>query len=59
VSQVWEKLKLGWEKLCDFVGFVFSWDDILATKMSIKNMINAGFDFAAFKVESVNDKIDS
>jgi hypothetical protein len=59
VVQVWQKLKLGWEKLCDFVGFVFDWQDILHTKKAIKDMINSGSDFLAFKVESAKDKIDS
>ena len=52
-------MKLGWEKLCEFAGFLFSWQDILDTKTSIKGMINSGFDFAAIKIESVNDKIES
>ncbi|KAJ5175562.1 uncharacterized protein N7482_001439 [Penicillium canariense] len=55
---VWDKFKLGWEKLCDVVGFLFSWDDIIETKRTIKGLLNAGLDYAANNIEGVNVKIE-
>jgi hypothetical protein len=51
-------LKLGWEKLVELAGFLFSWQDILDTKDTIKELLNAGLDYAEFKVEGVNEKIN-
>lgn len=56
--QIWEKLKVGWDKLCKFAGFLFSWNDILETKDTIVGFLNAGLDMAANRVEGFNDKID-
>ncbi|KAH0372867.1 hypothetical protein KCU65_g919, partial [Aureobasidium melanogenum] len=55
---VWEKVKVGWEKLVDFVGFIFDWDDILATKDTISATITAGFGYAAIKMDDLTAKAD-
>ena len=52
-------MKVGWEKLCKFVGFLFSWSDILETKDTIVGFLNAGLDMAANRVEGFNSKIDT
>jgi hypothetical protein len=57
-SWVWEKVKVGWNKLVDFVGFIFNWDDIKQTKNSISSTINAGFDYAGIKIDDVAVKVD-
>ncbi|KAF7557530.1 hypothetical protein G7Z17_g514 [Cylindrodendrum hubeiense] len=57
-SWVWEKLKLGWNKLVEFVGFFFSWQDILETKETIKGLMNAGLDYVADGVEGFNSEIE-
>ncbi|KAG9758073.1 hypothetical protein KCU73_g4084, partial [Aureobasidium melanogenum] len=55
---VWEKVKVGWEKLVDFIGFIFNWDDILATKDTISATITAGFGYAAIKMDDLTAKAD-
>ncbi|KAL2679041.1 hypothetical protein Neosp_009797 [[Neocosmospora] mangrovei] len=57
-SWVWERLKIGWDKLCKFVGFMFSWSDVLETKDTVVSLVNAAFDTAANRVEGFNTTID-
>ncbi|RBR22926.1 uncharacterized protein FIESC28_04224 [Fusarium coffeatum] len=55
---IWEKVKVGWEKLVDFIGFIFSWDDILTTKDTISSTITAGLGYAAIKMDDISAKVD-
>ena len=55
---MWAKIKLGWEKLTEFIGFIFSWDDMMETKDTIIGLLNGGIDFAEHKVESLNEHVD-
>ncbi|KAK1774877.1 hypothetical protein QBC45DRAFT_489404 [Copromyces sp. CBS 386.78] len=55
---IWEKLQLGWEKLVDFVGFVFNWDDILATKDTISNTITAALGYGGSKIDHFSTRVD-
>lgn len=50
---------MGWQKLVDFIGFIFDWDDILTTKNTISNMLTAGFGYAALKMDDLAEKVDS
>ena len=45
MSWVFEKITVGVQALIDFIGFIFSWDDILTTSDSIVAVINAGLDY--------------
>ena len=45
VSWVFKKLGVLFDKLIDFLGFLFSWDDILDTTDSMVTMLNAGLDY--------------
>ena len=45
VSWVFKKLGVLFQKLIDFLGFLFSWDDILDTADSMVTMLNAGLDY--------------
>ena len=45
VSWVFKKLGVLLQKLIDFLGFLFSWDDILDTTDSMVTMLNAGLDY--------------
>ncbi len=56
--QVFEKLKVGWNKLVDFIGFIFSWDDIIDTKNTISSLLSAGFEYAAIKVDDLAENVD-
>ena len=56
--QVWNKIKVGIEKLIDFLGFMFDWDDILATKETVSSLITAGCDLAARKVGVAANTVD-
>lgn len=56
--QVFEKLKVGWNKLVDFIGFIFSWGDIIDTKNTISSLLSAGFEYAAIKVDDLAENVD-
>ena len=45
VSWVFKKLGVLLQELIDFLGFLFSWDDILDTTDSMVTMLNAGLDY--------------
>lgn len=45
VSWVFKKLGVLLQKLIGFLGFLFSWDDILDTTDSMVTMLNAGLDY--------------
>lgn len=51
-------MKVGWQKLINFIGFIFRWDDILATKNTISSTITAGFGYAALKMDDISTKVD-
>jgi hypothetical protein len=51
-SWVFEKIKIGWEKLCDFVGFLFSWGDIIDTKNTLSGLLTSNLSFVQGKVEA-------
>ena len=57
-QQVFEKIKIGWEKIKEVAGFLFSWTDILETKNSIKAVLNAGLDLGGDKLDSFVPQID-
>ncbi|KAL8867094.1 MAG: hypothetical protein Q9174_005883 [Haloplaca sp. 1 TL-2023] len=54
---VFEKLKVGWNTLCDFVGFLFNWDDIVQTKNTISQLLSANLDLAAEKVDQKRTEV--
>ncbi|KAL9106679.1 MAG: hypothetical protein Q9227_008331 [Pyrenula ochraceoflavens] len=55
---VWDKIKVGWQKLKDFVGFLFNWSDIKETKNTISALLTAGIGAAGDKVGDVEKKVD-
>lgn len=57
--QVFDKIKAAWDKLVEWIGFIFSWNDILETRDTINSVINAGLDFGAQKVEDVAARADA
>lgn len=56
--QVWEKIKVGWQKLKDFVGFIFNWGDIKDTKNTISSLITASIGAGSDKVGDLEKKVD-
>ncbi|KAF7870614.1 hypothetical protein EAF04_004358 [Stromatinia cepivora] len=56
---VFEKIKIAWDKVVEWIGFIFSWGDILETKDTISSIITAGVDLAADKVSWVEGKVDA
>lgn len=55
---MWNKIKLGIDKLIEFAGWLFDWEDILATKDSIKSLLNAGLEFGNQKLVTAEQKVD-
>lgn len=45
MSWVFEKITVGIQRLIDFLGFIFSWQDMLTTSDSIVAVINAALDY--------------
>ncbi|KAL2817704.1 hypothetical protein BDW59DRAFT_165860 [Aspergillus cavernicola] len=54
---IWTKIKVGLKALIDFVGFLFNWDDIIATKNQVSALITSGIDLTADKIGLVEDKV--
>lgn len=42
----------------DFIGFIFNWDDILATKNSISSTLTAGLGYAGLKIGDLMNGVD-
>ncbi|KAL9041546.1 MAG: hypothetical protein Q9180_001209 [Flavoplaca navasiana] len=57
VTGVFEKIKVGSNKLCDFIGFLFSWDDIVQTKDAISQLLSANLHLAAEMVEQKRTRV--
>lgn len=56
--QIFEKLKVGWNKLVDFISFISSWDDIIDIKNTISSLLSVGFEYAAIKVDDLAGNVD-
>lgn len=44
--------------MIEFIGFIFNWDDIIATKNQISTILTAGCELVANKLGSAADKVD-
>ncbi|KAK2758180.1 hypothetical protein FQN54_004024 [Arachnomyces sp. PD_36] len=58
LTWVWNKIKVGFEKLIEFIGYLFNWDDILQTKNQVSTLIDAGCDLAAAKAREDASAVD-
>ncbi|KAH8802584.1 hypothetical protein F5884DRAFT_683783 [Xylogone sp. PMI_703] len=58
VTWVWNKIKLGIDKLIEFAGFLFAWDDIIQTKNTISSLLNTGLDYASSQIINAEAKVD-
>ena len=56
--QVWNKIKLGWEKLLDFLGHLFGWDDIKNTSNDIYDLLVGGIDWISDGITKVEPKVE-
>ncbi|KAI1415785.1 hypothetical protein F5Y13DRAFT_186641 [Hypoxylon sp. FL1857] len=59
VSWVFEKLGAGLDKLIEYLGFLFEWDDILTTTDSLVTVLNAGLDYGQLKVRDLEKEAKS
>ncbi|KAH0836030.1 hypothetical protein FOPE_04183 [Fonsecaea pedrosoi] len=55
---VWEKIKLGWDKLLDFLGHLFGWDDIKNTSDDIYNLLLGSVDWISDGIHKVEPKVE-
>ena len=55
---MWEKIKVGWQKLKDFVGFLFDWGDIKETKNAISTLLTATIGAASDKFGDMEKKVN-
>ncbi|KAM6529570.1 hypothetical protein FALCPG4_007700 [Fusarium falciforme] len=56
MSWVFEKINVGMQKLIDFVGLIFQWEDVLDTSDSIVAFINAGLEYVQDQVSGLRAK---
>jgi hypothetical protein len=49
---------IGWELLKEFLAFLFDWPDIIRTTHSIKAWFDSGFDWAAEKIDDLDQLVD-
>jgi hypothetical protein len=57
-DSVKDKISVAIDKLIEFCGFIFSWDDILTTRKTISSFITAGLGYAATKVTQSEDTVN-
>ena len=59
ISWVFNKVLVAVEKLIEFVGFLFQWDDILQTADSINAIINAGLSYGKSQIGALKIAVDN
>ncbi len=57
-ERIFEKIKIAFKKLYEFLAFLFDWKDILVTKNAIKGFTLAMFDGFEENVHKLQDKVD-
>ncbi|KAL2414163.1 hypothetical protein ABEF95_004464 [Exophiala dermatitidis] len=55
---VWNKIKLGWQKLLDFLGHLFGWDDIKNTSNDIYDLLVGSIDWVSNGIAKVEPKVE-
>jgi hypothetical protein len=58
LERVWEKIKVAFEDLFEFIAFLFSWDDILRTKDALKEYTHAMFDGLQDGLDGMQNEIN-
>ncbi len=56
---IFAKVKVAWEQLQEWLGFLFSWDDITRTADVLVHLMGVGFDFMEQAVQHVETVIDA
>lgn len=56
---VFDKIKVGWEKLKAFLGFVFNWGDIVRTHKVIKNVTEKYSEYVISRIDTIQNYITS
>lgn len=51
-------MKVAFQDLIDFLGFLFNWDDIVNTKNSLSAFMTAGLTWSAGKVDGIIPDVD-
>ncbi|CAO2653240.1 Nn.00g026510.m01.CDS01 [Neocucurbitaria sp. VM-36] len=59
LSWVWNKLKVAFEDLINFLGFLFKWGDVRDAKDSIASLLDASLDWGVDQVEWTKDQADA
>lgn len=59
VECIWEKVKVPFEKMFEWLGFLFDWDDIKRTQKVIAHAINQIPDFISGAAEGIKSLIDN
>lgn len=59
LSWVFIKIKVGVDKLINFIGFLFSWNGILTTSDSIKAYLNAGLSYGQSQIGRLKPAIEA
>ena len=59
ISWVFKKITVAVDKLIDYIGFLFSWDDILQTSDTISTYINAGLSYGNTQIGELKSQIDT
>lgn len=59
VSWFFNKIKVAVEKLIEFIGFLFAWDDILTTADSINVYLNAGLSYGVSQIDGLKKVVDT
>lgn len=56
LERIWEKIKVFFKDIFDYLGFLFSWEDILNTKRVMKQYLNSMIEGLAEELENIRKK---
>jgi hypothetical protein len=51
ISWIWDKLKIAFEKLMEFLAFLFGWGDVIDAKRSIHKLLDSSLDWGSDQVD--------
>lgn len=59
IEGIFEQIKVSFERLFEWLGFLFDWQDIIRTKEVVKHIVNQGFDVMRASLQFVKVESDS
>lgn len=59
VCSIFERVKVSFQSLFEWIGFILDWDDILRTQRAVKLLLNEGMAYMSWQAEAASAKVDN